>query len=79
MPTVGDYIVLVMCATLGSMGTAPVPSASIAMVSKYCVAYDGVRIIQSPFFAIAIGLTIALKLFSLLLIVSHCIQHHLRQ
>jgi Na+/H+-dicarboxylate symporter len=25
VPTVGDYIILVLCATLGSMGAAPVP------------------------------------------------------
>ena len=32
VPTVGDYIILVLCATLGSMGAAPVPSASLVLV-----------------------------------------------
>ncbi len=32
VPTATDYILLVMCATLGSMGTAPVPSAVIVLV-----------------------------------------------
>lgn len=31
-PTAGDYILLVFCATLGSMGTAPVPSASLVLI-----------------------------------------------
>lgn len=31
VPTATDYILLVICATLGSMGTAPVPSAVIVL------------------------------------------------
>ena len=76
VPTVGNYIILVMCATLGSMGTAPVPSASIAMVSKYCVAYDGVRIIQSPFLH---SDRTNHRFETLFFIVSHYIRNHLRQ
>ena len=34
VPTAGDYILLVMCSTLGSMGAAPVPNASLVLVSK---------------------------------------------
>ena len=32
IPTAGDYILLVICATFGSMGTAPVPSAVIILI-----------------------------------------------
>lgn len=32
VPTAGDYILLVMCSTLGSMGAAPVPNASLVLV-----------------------------------------------
>ena len=37
VPTAGDYILLVMCSTLGSMGAAPVPNASLVLVSKSCL------------------------------------------
>jgi hypothetical protein len=79
VPTVGNYIVLVMCATLGSMGAAPVPSSGIVMISKY-----------SSHALLMMGSGSFSRLFcdsdrtnhrfeTLFFIVSHCIQHHLRQ
>ncbi|KAL7428806.1 hypothetical protein ACHAXM_003560 [Skeletonema potamos] len=40
VPTAGDYILLVIAATVGSMGAAPVPAAGLVMIRKYHVLFS---------------------------------------
>ena len=47
VPTVGEYILLIIAATVGSMGAAPVPSAAIVMMRECILVFACIEWIWS--------------------------------